>query len=197
MTPDEIHESRHPSDSKSFTQPSAAGTLPLVDECQMNDRLNRCKRIEENREEELGPFSEAAKTPREWSLESQACQFGINHTLAPFSRSCSTWEAPAQRRKILPGGWHRGKPTDQGEHGADGRVGNALAGLQRVREAAKREKRLRFTALLHHASVALRNSFYTLKRGATPGVDGLTWQEYEADLDRRLEGLHSRVHRGT
>jgi hypothetical protein len=69
MTPDEIHESRHPSDCKSFTQPSAAGTLPVVDERQMNDRLNRCKRIEENREEELGPFSEAARTPREWSLE--------------------------------------------------------------------------------------------------------------------------------
>jgi group II intron reverse transcriptase/maturase len=67
-----------------------------------------------------------------------------------------------------------------------------------VREAAKREKRLRFTALLHHVSVALlENSFYALKRGAAPGVDGLTWQEYETDLDKRLEDLHSRVHRGT
>src|SRR5204863_2689061 len=76
--------------------------------------------------------------------------------------------------------------------------GNALAGLQRVREAAKRDKRLRFTALLHHVSVALlTNSFYALKREAAPGVDGLTWQEYETDLDKRLEDLHSRVHRGT
>src|ERR1700720_3164241 len=76
--------------------------------------------------------------------------------------------------------------------------GNALAGLHRVREAAKREKQLRFTALLHHVSVVLlENSFYGLKRGAAPGVDGLTWQQYEADLDKRLEDLHSRVHRGT
>jgi Reverse transcriptase (RNA-dependent DNA polymerase) len=76
--------------------------------------------------------------------------------------------------------------------------GNALAGLHRVREAAKREKQLRFTALLHHVSVTLlANSFYALKRGAAPGVDGLTWQEYETDLDKRLEDLHSRVHRGT
>ena len=76
--------------------------------------------------------------------------------------------------------------------------GNALAGLQRVREAAKREKRLRFTALLHHVSVALLlNSFYALKREAAAGVDGLTWQEYETDLDKRLEDLHSRVHRGS
>jgi RNA-directed DNA polymerase len=76
--------------------------------------------------------------------------------------------------------------------------GNVLDGLQRVRKAAKRDKRLRFTALLHHVSVALlTNSFYALKRGAAPGVDGLTWQEYETDLDKRLEDLHSRVHRGT
>ena len=76
--------------------------------------------------------------------------------------------------------------------------GNAFAGLRRVREAAKRDKRVRFTALLHHVSVTLlRNSFHALKRGAAPGVDGLTWQEYETDLDKRLEELHSRVHRGT
>src|SRR5437016_5146490 len=76
--------------------------------------------------------------------------------------------------------------------------GDALAGLQRVREAAKRDKRLRFTALLHHVSVVLlTNSFYALKREAAPGVDGVTWQEYETDLDKRLEDLHSRVHRGT
>jgi len=70
--------------------------------------------------------------------------------------------------------------------------------LHRVREAAKRDKQLRFTALLHHVSVTLlANSFYALKRQAAPGVDGLTWQEYETDLDKRLEDLHSRVHRGT
>ncbi len=76
--------------------------------------------------------------------------------------------------------------------------GNALAGLNRVREAAKKDKRLRFTALLHHVSVALlANSFYSLKREAAPGVDGVSWQEYKTDLAKRLEDLHSRVHRGT
>ena len=76
--------------------------------------------------------------------------------------------------------------------------GNALDGLRRVREAAKRDKQLRFTALLHHVSVALlTNSFYALKREAAPGVDGLTWQEYETGLDKRLVDLHSRVHWGT
>jgi RNA-directed DNA polymerase len=76
--------------------------------------------------------------------------------------------------------------------------GNALNGLNRVREAAKRDEQLRFTALLHHVSVPLLvDSFYGLKREAAPGVDGVTWAEYETDLDKRLEELHSRVHRGT
>jgi RNA-directed DNA polymerase len=75
--------------------------------------------------------------------------------------------------------------------------GDALSGLRRVREAAKKDKRLRFTALMHHVSVhLLQDSFYSLKREAAPGVDGMTWKEYETDLDKRLEELHSRVHRG-
>jgi group II intron reverse transcriptase/maturase len=76
--------------------------------------------------------------------------------------------------------------------------GNVLNGLDRVREAAKRDEQLRFTALLHHVSVPLlADGFYALKREAAPGVDGVTWAEYETDLDKRLEDLHSRVHRGT
>ncbi len=75
---------------------------------------------------------------------------------------------------------------------------NVLNGLDRVREAAKRDEQLRFTALLHHVSVPLlADSYYHLKREAAPGVDGVTWAEYETDLDKRLEDLHSRVHRGT
>src|SRR5467141_2044206 len=76
--------------------------------------------------------------------------------------------------------------------------GDALRGLCGVREAAKRDKRLQFTALLHHVSVALlESSFYALKRDAAPGVDGVTWTEYETGLGERLKDLHSRVHRGT
>jgi hypothetical protein len=76
--------------------------------------------------------------------------------------------------------------------------GDALSGLRGVREAAKRDKRLRFTALLHHVSVLLlESSFYALKRDAAPGVDGVTWTEYETGLGERLKNLHSRVHRGT
>ena len=70
-------------------------------------------------------------------------------------------------------------------------------GLDGVREVAKERKQERFTALLHHLNVdLLRDSFYALQRKASPGVDGVTWQEYETGLEDRLVDLHSRVHRG-
>jgi len=70
-------------------------------------------------------------------------------------------------------------------------------GLRGVREAAKARKQERFTALLHHLSVGLlRDSYYALKRQAAPGVDGVTWKEYEDGLEGRISDLHSRVHRG-
>src|SRR5271168_2643484 len=71
-------------------------------------------------------------------------------------------------------------------------------GLDGVRKVAKERKQERFTALLHHLNVdLLRDSFYALQRKASPGVDGVTWQEYETGLEDRLVDLHSRVHRGT
>src|SRR6201997_4201855 len=70
-------------------------------------------------------------------------------------------------------------------------------GLHGVRRAASVRKQERFTALLHHLNVALlRESFYALKRQASPGVDGMTWQEYETGLGDRINDLHRRVHRG-
>src|SRR6204780_2672168 len=69
--------------------------------------------------------------------------------------------------------------------------------LGRIRQAAKQRKKETFTTLFHHISVELlRLSFFEIKQDAAPGVDGLTWQDYEADLDRNIEDLHDRVHRG-
>jgi len=71
-------------------------------------------------------------------------------------------------------------------------------GLDGVRKTARERKQERFTSLLHHLSVdLLRDSFYALQRRASPGVDGVTWQEYEFGLEDRLIDLHSRVHRET
>jgi hypothetical protein len=71
------------------------------------------------------------------------------------------------------------------------------SGLDRVREAARRDGKLRFTALLHHITVnLLRDSYHKLKKKAAPGVDGVTWEEYGTDLEAKLLDLHGRVHRG-
>ena len=56
--------------------------------------------------------------------------------------------------------------------------------MDRIRGAARRDKKIRLTALLHHVNVdLLRFAFHQLKRKAAPGVDGITWHEYEADLE--------------
>src|SRR5437764_145406 len=70
--------------------------------------------------------------------------------------------------------------------------------LERVRQAARQRKKERFTSLLHHVDPAmLRTAFYAMKRDAAPGVDGMTRETYEQDLDRRIETLHARVQAGT
>src|ERR1700730_2185438 len=67
--------------------------------------------------------------------------------------------------------------------------------LERVRQAARQKEK--FTSLLHHVDTAmLRTAFYVMKRDAAPGVDGMTWETYERDLDRRIEELHTRVRSG-
>jgi len=69
--------------------------------------------------------------------------------------------------------------------------------LERVRQAARTRKKERFTALLHHVDIdLLRTAFFALQRAAAPGVDGLTWPDYQAELEPRLAALHDRVQRG-
>jgi group II intron reverse transcriptase/maturase len=79
----------------------------------------------------------------------------------------------------------------------DTEPGKRGMGLWGVREAAKRDKKLRFTALLHHVTPELLTvSYFDLKRSAAPGVDGVTWHAYGQDLEQRIADLHSRVQCG-
>ena len=69
--------------------------------------------------------------------------------------------------------------------------------LEHVHQAARRDRDTQFTALLHHVTVErLRQSFLGLKRRAAAGVDEVTWQEYEKELENNLQDLHGRIHRG-
>ena len=70
--------------------------------------------------------------------------------------------------------------------------------LERVRQAAERDRRMRFTSLWHHVYTieALGNAYHSLKRDAAPGVDGETWRHYGQELEGNLDDLSGRLKRG-
>ena len=75
--------------------------------------------------------------------------------------------------------------------------GTVSQALERIRQRARQRKKERFTSLLHHISIdLLGEAFFELKEDAAPGVDGLNWADYELNLERNLEDLHARIHRG-
>ena len=87
-------------------------------------------------------------------------------------------------------------PHQSAEPGAQNSEYSSI-GLERVREAARRDGKMRFTALLHHVTTeTLEEAYLSLKRQASPGVDGVTWAEYGEGLAARLTDLHRRVHDG-
>jgi RNA-directed DNA polymerase len=75
-----------------------------------------------------------------------------------------------------------------------GKHGIGVAG---IRQVARRDKNVRFTALLHHVTPELLiESYHALNPTAVPGIDEVTWKAYGQDLENRLADLHGRVHRG-
>src|SRR5215471_17405650 len=111
--------------------------------------------------------------------------------MKPTNKAGRPAAEPVERR---PG--TKGNSEQQSTLRTQGRERVAQA-LNRVRQAARQRKGEKFTALLHHVSVdTLREAFQALKRKAAPGVDGVTWEDYEVDLEPRLADLHGRVQRG-
>ena len=77
------------------------------------------------------------------------------------------------------------------------RTNDVPSALDRVRQVARRDRKARFTALLHHVTIdRLRSAFEALQRGAAAGIDGVTWKQYQQDLEANLQDLHARLHRG-
>jgi RNA-directed DNA polymerase len=109
----------------------------------------------------------------------------------PANKAVAAAAEPVERRAGA-----KGNARQQSTHRTQIRA-RVTQALERVRQAAKQRKKERFTALLHHVNTdTLQTAFYALRRKAAPGVDGITWQEYEADLEPRLRDLHDRIHRG-
>ena len=70
-------------------------------------------------------------------------------------------------------------------------------GLHGVREAARKDSSLRFVNLLHHVNCELlEEAFFDLKKSAAVGVDGVSWHDYERNLEDNIVDLHGRIHRG-
>lgn len=94
-------------------------------------------------------------------------------------------------------GLAKGNLREQNVHRMQSRV-SALSALERVREAAKKDRTMRFTALLHHVCSldTLRTAYFSLKKEAAPGVDGETWRHYGEALEEHLQDLSGRLKRG-
>jgi len=91
-----------------------------------------------------------------------------------------------------------GKPPTQPREETYVSSTNLQNALERIRQAASRDKELRFTALWHHVydTGRLREAYFGLKRKAAPGVDGETWQHYGENLEENLSDLSDRLRRG-
>src|ERR1700750_1819122 len=90
----------------------------------------------------------------------------------------------------------KGNADQQSTHRTQSRA-NVSQALERIRKVARERRKERFTALFHHISVDLLvEAFSQLNEDAAPGVDPLTWKDYEADLACNIEGLHDRIQRG-
>ena len=91
----------------------------------------------------------------------------------------------------------KGNPSQQNASRTPCR-NDAPSALERVRQAAKQDRKLRFTALLHHIYQldTLRMAYFALKKEAAPGVDGETWRHYGEELETNLQDLSKRLKRG-
>jgi RNA-directed DNA polymerase len=92
-----------------------------------------------------------------------------------------------------PAKGNMGDPTRSGRRAGEG----VSSGLDRVREAAQKDRNARFTALLHHVDLdRLWRAYVAISPTASPGVDGVTWEAYGENLRANLENLLDRVHSG-
>ncbi len=90
----------------------------------------------------------------------------------------------------------KGNADQQSTHRTQSRA-SASQALERIRQVARERKKEKFTALFHHINAeSLEEAFFELAQNAAPGVDRLTWKDYEADLECNIEDLHDRVQRG-
>ena len=151
--------------------------------------------MHENREASETPAAQPGRRSAGEGLSHKARAYVCEEShsgILPMNHSNKDGTSPAESGEGRPlikenAGQPNTYPTQSGKG-----VSQGLAG---VRKAARENKEMKFTALLHHLTVdLLRESFHSLKRKAAPGVDGVTWQEYEVGLEDRLIVLSQDYH---
>lgn len=116
----------------------------------------------------------------------------------PTVPSKSPNKAPEGTAEVAEGrGPAKGNAGQQNTSRTQRRSHDVPSALDRVRGAAKRDRKAQFTALLHHVTIdRLRSAFFALRPKAAAGVDGVTWEQYRQELESNLQELHARLHRG-
>ena len=148
---------------------------------------------------------------RNWEIlgspagDGTAGRIGKAESRKPVMHDARKSDGPEVPRKSPNKG---GSPSAEGMEGRGPTKGNAgqrttcrtqcresvSSELERVREVARKDRKARFTALLHH--VRLRSCYIALSHKAAAGVDGVTWEQYGERLEENLQDLHARLHRG-
>lgn len=133
-----------------------------------------------------------------WQFYQQHVEAGEGRDLAKENEQDS---GPALAEPAPQGDWTQNHLRDGVAGGKSAATSpEALSqGLDRIRQAACRDKKLRFTNLWHHVYDVdrLREAYLQLKRDAAPGMDGQTWQRYGEDLEANLQDLSDRLARGS
>jgi len=101
-----------------------------------------------------------------------------------------------QRRRWREGGWPRKSAREQ--HARTQGRASVPSALERVRQAARKDRKQQFTALMHHVYDIdrLRAAYLAIKRDAAAGIDGETWRHYGENLEGNLMDLSERLKRG-
>ena len=153
----------------------------------MHENRETSRTSQSNQERDRSAKAKSRKADMHVLEESDCAVVPVNQPNNEERSSAEVGEGRAQTKENIARS--STSPTQSGK-----RVSQGLSG---VRQTAKERRQERFTALLHHLSVnLLRDSFFLLKRQAAPGVDGVTWKEYESGLEEKLAVLHSQVQRG-
>ncbi len=105
-------------------------------------------------------------------------------------------EPGAAKEAVEGRGLAKGKAPERNMSRTQSRSDMSSA-LERIRQAARRDKGQRFTALLHHvySMDTLKAAYLGLKRDVAAGIDGMTWRQYGEELERNLKDLSDRIQR--